>query len=123
MHYVFGVLFGFLGAWAWFSLINMIEPKHTYRSYITDRKQCKKIDGKFNCKMEVWAFPSDNPSGTGRKLSEDEIKRLTPNQWMNAMANQALGKPVESKHNHTIPSHKHSGSGVSGGGGQTSYSP
>ena len=33
--------------------------------------------------MEVWAFPSDNPSGTGRQLSEDEIKRLTPKQWMN----------------------------------------
>ena len=50
--------------------------------------------------MEIWAFPTKNPSGTGRQLSEDEIKRLTPNQWMNAMANQALDKPVESGHNH-----------------------
>ena len=94
LHYGFGILFGFTGAWVWWALMNTIEPKHTYRSYITDKKQCSKIDGKFNCKMEVWAFPSDNPSGMGRKMSEDEIKRLTPKQWMNAMANQALGKPV-----------------------------
>ena len=38
---------------------------------------------------------------------QSEIKRLTPNQWMNAMANQALDKPVESGHTHTLHSHQH----------------
>ena len=44
----------------------------------------------------------------GRKLTNDEIKGLTPNEWKNAMANMALGKKIDAVHTHKIPAHDHS---------------
>lgn len=107
-HYLFGILFGFCGAFAWFKLIQLSTPEHTYRSYITDKKSCKFTKQNFDCKLEVYEFDDKNSKDPGRKLSDDEIKRLTASEWKNAMANMALGKKVDSSHKHKAPAHKHS---------------
>ena len=105
-HYVFGILFGFVGAIIWFKLIQFIAPEHTYRSFITDKKQCKSTNQKFDCKLEVYEFDDKKDKDPGRKLTENEITKLTPNEWKNAMANMALGsKKINHVHTHKIPDH------------------
>ena len=49
----------------------------------------------FNCKMEVWKWDPNDPTKS-KKLSDKQVSELTPSQWKDAMANQAVSEPVSS---------------------------
>ena len=105
--YLMGLLFGGFGAVAWFNLIKSIAPEHTYRAHITDKKSCKFSNQNFDCKLELYEFDDNKQDDSGRKLGDNEIKKLTPNEWKNAMANMALGSKVKSDHTHELKGHSH----------------
>ena len=105
--YLMGIIFGLFGAIAWFNLIKSIAPEHTYRSHITDKKSCKFSNQNFDCKLEVYEFDENKQDDGGRKLGDNEIKELTPNDWKNAMANMSLDSKVKKVHSHELKGHSH----------------
>ena len=98
VHWLIGTLFGFLFGTAWWYLVYFINDKMVYNSHESEKKSCKLTNQKFNCKMEVYRMRRENGSWVTEKnpLSESEISALTPSQWKDAMANQAIGEPVAS---------------------------
>ena len=99
IHWLIGTLFGFIMGVAWWFLVYVINEKMVYNSFISERKACKLSKQKFNCKMEVYKMKRENDQWMTEKnpLSENEIASLTPSQWKDAMANQALTEPVVSE--------------------------
>ena len=92
VHWIIGTIFGMVFGLLWYMLINNFDQKLTYNSYITDRKRCVVDKANLNCKMEVYEINDDGTPIT--KLSEEQIRNLTPDQWKEAMANQALETPI-----------------------------
>ena len=69
-----------------------------YNSFISEKKSCKVSKQRFNCKMEVYKMNNINNAWVTEKnpLNDSEIASLTPSQWKDAMANQALNEPISS---------------------------
>jgi hypothetical protein len=98
VHWLIGTLFGLMLGIAYWFLVYLINPKMVYNSFISEKKSCKLSKQRFNCKMEVYKMKNVNNAWVTEKnpLSESDIAKLTPNQWKDAMANQAMETPVAS---------------------------
>lgn len=104
VHWVIGTFFGFALGLMWWFIVYGIDERMVYNSYISNKSSCKVTNQNFNCKMEVWKWDPNDPSKS-TKLTDTQVAALTPNQWKDAMANQAVGNPIASDtHKHRIPS-------------------
>ena len=94
-HWIIGTFFGFILGLSWWFIVYGIDERMVYNSYISNKSSCKVTKQNFNCKMEVWKWDPNDPTKS-TKLSDKQVSELTPSQWKDAMANQAVSEPVSS---------------------------